>query len=204
MTAADFGRAGLPATEPTGYGLHLRHWRGDSDEEAGHVLRGLTDPEYRRWNTPNRQVDDIAGAVGWIRGRLDGWQAGVSASFCVTDGVGGAVLGCVGVNLIEWLPRRGRIGYWVLPEARGRGVATYALALCATWGFVDVGLHRLELDHAVGHDASCRVATRVGFAYEGTQRDRMFEAGRYDAFRDAHIHARLSTDPEPSLEPRLG
>ncbi len=29
-------------------------------------------------------------------------------------------------------------------------------------------------------------------------RGAMFEAGRHDTFRDAHLHARLGTDPEPS------
>ena len=37
-----------------------------------------------------------------------------------------------------------------------------------------LGLHRLELGHALGHDASCRIAGTCGFAYEGTLRDAMF------------------------------
>ncbi|GGW60542.1 hypothetical protein GCM10010320_46950 [Streptomyces caelestis] len=37
--------------------------------------------------------------------------------------------------------------------------------------------------------------------YEGTLRGAIFEEGRHDAFRDAHLHARLSTDPEPDAEP---
>jgi hypothetical protein len=27
----------------------------------------------------------------------------------------------------------------------------------------------------------------------------MFESGRHDAFRDVHLHARIATDPEPTL-----
>ena len=53
--------------------------------------------------------------------------------------------------------------------------------------------------HALGHTASCRIAQRCGFPYEGTLRDAMWEAGRRDAFRDEHLHARIATDPEPSL-----
>ncbi len=58
-------------------------------------------------------------------------------------------------------------------------------------------MHRLELDHALGHDVSCRVAERCGYAAEGTMRGAIFEAGRHDRFRDAHLHARLATDAEP-------
>jgi RimJ/RimL family protein N-acetyltransferase len=101
--------------------------------------------------------------------------------------------------VINRIGRSARVGYWVLPEARGQGVATRALALAADWALTDLGLHRLELDHAVGHDVSCRIAERCGFRYEGTLRGAMFEAERYDAFRDMHLHARLATDPEPEV-----
>ena len=90
----------------------------------------------------------------------------------------------------------------MLPEARGRAVATRALVLAARWAFDGdggLGLHRLELGHAVGHDASCRIAERCGFPYEGTLRGAMFEAGRQDAFRDVHLHGRLATDTEPLM-----
>ncbi|MFM9662845.1 GNAT family N-acetyltransferase, partial [Streptomyces scabiei] len=83
-------------------------------------------------------------------------------SFCVTDVVTGAILGHLGVNDIDPFMRVARVGYWVLPEARGRRVATRALALGARWAFDVLGLNRLELGHAVGHDASCRVAERCG------------------------------------------
>lgn len=86
-----------------------------------------------------------------------------------------------------------------LPEARGHRVATRALVLAARWAFTDLGLHRLELGHALGHHASCRIAERCGFPREGTLRGAMFETGRRDAFRDVHLHARLTTDPEVEL-----
>ncbi|CAL9493309.1 hypothetical protein SUDANB15_03264 [Streptomyces sp. enrichment culture] len=78
-------------------------------------------------------------------------------------------------------------------------MAIRALLLAAHWALTELGLHRLELDHALGHEASCRVAERCGFGYEGTTRGAIFEAGRHDAFRDARLHARLATDPEPDL-----
>ena len=65
------------------------------------------------------------------------------------------------------------VAYWVLPEHRGRGIAT---ALCAppprTASVEDgLGLHRLQLQHAIGNDASCRVAEKAGFALESVQRE---------------------------------
>jgi RimJ/RimL family protein N-acetyltransferase len=82
--------------------------------------------------------------------------------------------------------RRAVVGYRVLPEARGRRVAACSLELLTRWSFAELALHRLELGHVVGHDASCRIAERCGFPYEGTMRGATFEAERHDAFRDAH------------------
>ncbi|MER5596732.1 GNAT family N-acetyltransferase [Streptomyces sp. NPDC002265] len=182
-----------------GHGLRLSHWRADRDADAETWLRGLSDREFRRWNTPLRPVVDLDSARASLRAKQDGAADGTSASFRVTDAADGTTLGHIGVNAIDPVFRSGRVGYWVLPEARGRGVATRALALAARWAHGDLGLHRLELDHALDHDASCRVAERCGFRYEGTLRGAMFEAGRHDAFRDSHLHARLATDPEPRL-----
>jgi RimJ/RimL family protein N-acetyltransferase len=182
-----------------GPGIRLRLWDAESDADAAAWLRGLTDPEFRRWNTPLRPVDDLADARVSLRAKALGSADGSAASYCVTDAESGVALGHIGVNAIDLVLSVARVGYWVLPEARGQGVATRALAVASRWALTGLGVHRLELGHAVGHGASCRVAERCGFRYEGTLRGAMFEAGRYDAFRDVHLHGRLATDPEPQV-----
>ncbi|MGW8731565.1 GNAT family N-acetyltransferase [Streptomyces sp. NPDC055808] len=174
-----------------GHGLRLRVWR---DDDVRTLLRGVTDPEYLRWNTHNAPVEDEAAAAELLRMRALGWARGEFATYCVTDESSGAVLGHVGLNSVNRRMRCARVGYWTLPEARGRGVAGHALDLLTRWAFGTVGLHRLELGHAVGHDASCRIAERGGYLVEGTLRGAMFEAQRRDAFRALHLHARLATD----------
>ncbi|MDX3801313.1 GNAT family N-acetyltransferase [Streptomyces sp. AK04-3B] len=180
-----------------GHGLRLRVWDPESAADVDAWLRGLTDPDFLRWNTPLRTVSDAASARASLESKTADAAAGRAMTFCVTDAADGAVLGQVGVSAIERVPSFARVGYWVLPEARGRHVATRSLLLATRWAFAEIGLHRLELGHALGHDASCRIAERCGFRYEGTLRGAMWEAGRTDAFRDVHAHGRLTTDPEP-------
>ncbi|MGW0330346.1 GNAT family N-acetyltransferase [Streptomyces sp. NPDC003011] len=203
MTHVDDHHRASPSPFPDlrGHGLLLRAWDADSDADVTTWLRGFGDPEFRRWNTPIRPVTDFAGARESLLSRAAQAADGTSASYCVTDAGTGTALGHIGVNGIHPDLRVARVGYWVLPEARGRRVATRALALAAHWAHTELGLHRLELDHAVGHDTSCHIAERCGFRYEGTLRGAMFEAGRRDAFRDMHLHARLATDPEPVMDP---
>uniref|UniRef100_UPI003514C45C GNAT family N-acetyltransferase n=1 Tax=Streptomyces calvus TaxID=67282 RepID=UPI003514C45C len=187
-----------PLPELRGHGLHLRPWNPESRTDVEAWLRGLTDPEFLRWNTPFRPITDLAGARASLR-RAVGYDAdGTGVSFQVADAGSGTPLGHVGVNEIHPVLPQARIGYWVLPEARGRGVATRALLLAARWALTERRLYRLELNHALGHGASCRIAERCGFRHEGTLRGAILQAGRTDAFRDAHLHARLATDPYPT------
>ncbi|GGJ32098.1 GNAT family N-acetyltransferase [Streptomyces brasiliensis] len=197
MTSAHERPAVQPGPELHGHGLRLRHWDADAEADVAAWLRGRTDPEFRRWNSPLRPVTDLDSARDSLRAMAANAADGGCAHFCVTDADSGMPLGHVGLNAIDHVARVTRIGYWVLPEARGRRVATRALTLAARWTFTELGLHRLELGHAVGHEASCRTAQKCGFPYEGTLRGAMFEAERLDAFRDVHLHARLVTDPDP-------
>ncbi|MGV9450202.1 GNAT family N-acetyltransferase [Streptomyces sp. NPDC003635] len=179
--------------------LRLRLWDPESEVDVEAWWRGRTDPEFARWNTPLRFTTDLDSAREQLRAAARSAAEGASAPYCIADATSGRPLGHIGVNVVNRVMNMARVGYWVLPEARGRGLATRALALAARWSFTDLGLHRLELDHAVGHDASCRIAERCGFTYEGTLRGAMWEAGRHDAYRDMHLHARLAEDPEPDI-----
>ncbi|MFE5032392.1 GNAT family N-acetyltransferase [Streptomyces sp. NPDC056683] len=189
-----------PEATPHGHGLRLDRWDPDAEVQVEAWLRSRTDPDFRRWNTPLTVVNDLAGARAALAAQRKQAADGTCAPFRITDAASGTTLGHVGVNMIDHTFRTARVGYWVLPEARGRRVATRALALATDWAFAELGLHRLELGHALGHDASCRIALTCGYGYEGTLRGAMFEAGRQDAFRDVHLHGRLATDPSPDLD----
>ncbi|MHC0433645.1 GNAT family N-acetyltransferase [Streptomyces sp. O3] len=185
--------------------LLLRPWRPDSAGDAEALLRGFCDPEFRRWNTPGQPMDTLADARARLQRQAERQACGELAPFCVTDAASGVVLGHVSLNAIQAHTRSANVGYWVLPEARGRRIASRALEAVTAWGFDAVsgpGLYRVELDHAIGHDLSCRVAERCGYLYEGTLRGAAPDPARPGAFRDAHLHARLATDPGPGLRPR--
>ena len=65
------------------------------------------------------------------------------------------------------------IGYSVHPDSRGRGVATRAVRTLTRWLSSDPDgprLARVQLDHSVENEASCRVALAAGFEREGIRR----------------------------------
>ncbi len=190
----DSPAAPLPEAELTGEGLRLRPWQPEAEEDVDAWLRGVLDEEFLRWNTPLKPITDRIGARESLRRRAEEGRAGSAVSFCVTDAADGTVLGHLAFQPVDPVSRSARVGYWVLPEARGHRVAARALRLAGDWAFTRLGLHRVELGHAMGHLASCRIAEQCGYPAEGVLRGAMFAAGRHDAFRDVHLHARLASD----------
>lgn len=65
---------------------------------------------------------------------------------------------------------RATFGYWLAPEARGRGAATRALRLVTDWTLRTTDAVRLDLYTMVGNDASERVAERAGYEREAVLR----------------------------------
>lgn len=182
----------------------VRPWRSS---DAPVLLAASADPELAR-QFGGVRFDDVAAAEAFIGAtyRFDGharyWAvvADVADVADFADGSGGAgarVVGCVGVTAIEHTHGTAWVSYWLRPEARGRGLATRALAAAAEDAFA-LGLHRLELGHRTNNPASCAVATRAGFRAEGVEREKL----RYGDDRfDVETHARLATDPTPGTVP---
>ena len=92
------------------------------------------------------------------------------------------LLGGISLNNVDLAQRRGAVGYWLVPAARGRGVATHAVRLIGRWAFEDLELARLELTCAPDNHASQQVAARCGFTREGLLRSHVpFKGGRRDS-----------------------
>jgi RimJ/RimL family protein N-acetyltransferase len=119
---------------------------------------------------------------------LPEWRAdGRLAPYLVLDADDGRILG--GLQLHHFDPMRGTIevGYWLFVDARGRGVATRAVAAAAAWAFAN-GIYRLEAVVRTGNAASERVLERAGFLREGVMRGYLrYREGRADATRFARL-----------------
>jgi len=86
-------------------------------------------------------------------------------------------LGGVGLNFINRVHLMANLGYWVRSSSVGRGVATSATKLAASFGFEELGLHRIEIVAAVENIASQRVAEKAGAVREGVLRKRLLIRG---------------------------
>jgi RimJ/RimL family protein N-acetyltransferase len=166
--------------------------RGWTDDDVPALLLAFESYEMR-WQHPGPPIDTPDAALGWIARQRDAWEAGNGYVFAVTDAED-TVLGSMAVTAINRRHDCGWVSYWTMAAAQGRGVASSAARTISDWAFTDLGLFRLELGHRTDNLASCKVATRAGYAVEGVERAKL----RYgDQRYDSELHARLATDPKP-------
>jgi RimJ/RimL family protein N-acetyltransferase len=79
-------------------------------------------------------------------------------------------VGCIGLWLREIESGRASIGYWLVPAARGKKLATAALRLVTTFAFDVLAIPRLHLFVEPWNEASARTAELAGFTSEGLLR----------------------------------
>ncbi|MFC4020437.1 GNAT family N-acetyltransferase [Micromonospora sp. GCM10011542] len=171
------------------HGVRLRPFRA---EDAADVVAGCADPLTQRFLSGLPSPYTEADARSWIdTGAPAAWEAG-GAAYAVADPATDRMLGTVGLS--HPVPYRGQaeIGYWVIPRARGRGVATAATRALSERAFA-TGTVRLEL-LTVGENApSQRVALAAGFRYEGVRR--AASPSRGGGRHDLLAWVRLADDP---------
>ena len=106
------------------------------------------------------------------------------------DGSPGRLLGGTGLHRIDWTVRKFEIGYWIRPEAAGRGHVSEAVRLLAALAFDRLGARRVEIRCDARNLKSRAVAERCGFALEGVLRcDSLGVDGQP---RDTAVYARIA------------
>ena len=177
--------------------------RAASARDLPAMVEQCRDPDMIRWTTvptPEggyqlRDAEEFLAltAAGWTSGERLGWtiegQRGAQRGFC-----GSIDLRVEGDGVAE-------VGFGLHPEARGRSIMEAALELVCGYGFDDLGLQVIRWRAVVGNWPSRRVATKVGFVFDGAVRRLLVHRGQ---LLDGWI-ATLTRDdprrPQPWLDP---
>lgn len=167
--------------------LVLRDVRdGDVDD----LFRMLSDPrvvEFDNWQ-PMKKRSEADRVARWMAS-LWPKRAGVGWAILTGDG---RFCGSIRYNWLNKRWRHGEIGYELLPEMWGKGIASEAVRAVIAFGHGPYGLHRIEAWTLPGNPASDRVLEKNGFAFEGLARGKAHFKG---AYRDFRMFARIADDP---------
>jgi ribosomal-protein-alanine N-acetyltransferase len=157
-----------------GDGVVLRDWR-ETDAQALESVCG-------EWNVssftsvPWDYSDDAA--LAWLARQREKRAAGTVLALAIVESGSELPVGNVNLGDFDEDGRSAAIGYWLLPEARGRGLAVTASRLVIDWGFDALDLARVEFAILPENVASQRVAERVGAEPEGVRERSHHEHGR--------------------------
>jgi [ribosomal protein S5]-alanine N-acetyltransferase len=164
------------------------------------VFRGLSDPaviahygvSYETLEATQRQMD-------WFE---EIHAAGTGTWWGISEPAPGApLIGACGLNDIQAEHRRGELGYWLMPECWGHGIAAECVGAMLEHAWGPMALHRVAAEVEVENHASRRVLDRLGFRLEGIRRD--YER-KHGSFIDLMIYARLATDAVATNPNALG
>jgi RimJ/RimL family protein N-acetyltransferase len=128
-------------------------------------------------------------ALAFIARQLGRAEEGEGLSLAIADAATGLARGLI------WLGVRPQpgvlgIGYWVVPAARGAGLARRAVRLATRWSLLQ-GAARVEAWVEPGNEASQRVLRAAGFQREALLRSFLgFETRRADAV----VFSRIAAD----------
>ena len=122
-------------------------------EDVPLIAAASHDPETRRRMddepmTPERELSSVARTE-------EQWRTGSAAPFVIADAADDRALGLVNLQFGE----DATLAVSVFPDERGRGIASRAMRLAATWGLRELGLRRVVAEAAadnVGFDPGDR------------------------------------------------
>lgn len=162
--------------------VELRPWR-DGDV---HALSGAdeysAEIEHLDTQQPQRWIEN----QGRFRASGRGW------SFAIVERASGEVAGGIGIAH-RHPPGAAEPGYWLLPEQRGKGLATRATRLVCAWVFEEQGIARVQASVEPWNEASQRVLERVGFQREGLLRSyASWRGSRQDVYLYSLLPGELS------------
>jgi len=171
--------------------VRLRQWQlGDVDC----IRSAATDPRIPQRTTVPADVTTASGQA-FIRRQWRRAERGEGVSLAVADLGTDSALGLI-VLLRRPQPGVVGIGYWTVPSARARGIATHAVRLASTWALRDAGRARVEAWVEPGNAASLRVLARAGFTREGVLRNFLQIGGQRS---DAVVCSLIAADVERAV-----
>jgi ribosomal-protein-serine acetyltransferase len=148
------------------------------DANRDHLRRFLPFPDSSR---------SPADTLEFIMSSLEGWERGT----CIQMGIWhrGEVAGCLGTVHINREHDAAELGYWLVEGLQGRGIMTRCCSAFLDHLVDQRSIHRLVIRTDVTNARSQALAERLGFVFEGIQREACKVREEYHDLREYAILA---------------
>lgn len=88
-------------------------------------------------------------------------------------------IGTISLHDIDWISRRGEVGYLICKEFWGKGIASEAVQLVTDYAFNRLNLHKVEAGVVEGNIGSVKVLEKNGYKEYGRIPDSHYLEGKY-------------------------
>lgn len=137
-------------------------------------------------------------AEEFVRASQQKIRRGTDMALLIFERKGRRLIGGTGFHGIDWRDRRFELGYWIAPDAWGRGIAAEAAYAVCREAFTTLGLHRAHANVYAFNPQSARVLRKIGFRLEGRAREHHRDGRRwFDVLRFGLLAGELRRPPRP-------
>ncbi len=166
MTADDprESRGWLEPPVLTGPNVVLRAF---TDRDLDRIVEGASDVRTRHWLVSLPAPYTLEDARSYVDGAREMAAKADGLAWCIADPDDDRCLGVVSLEGYANYARRGEIGYWAHPDARGRGVVTDAVRLATAYALGSGLVAFVQIRSAAGNQASRHVAEAAGYVRAG-------------------------------------
>ena len=167
--------------------LLLRHIELGDAESLFAILSDEKAMEFYG-NEPHQSLDDTKELIRQIQARYDNKQA---LRWGITLKNEDKFIGSCSLFHFDAEFDRAETGYELNRVFWGKGIMTEATSAILTFGFSELGLHRIEAIIDIANERSKNLLLKLGFTYEGNLRQRFPFRGK---FEDEHYFGLLKDE----------
>lgn len=99
--------------------------------------------------------------------------------------------GLIGFKDTDWINHRSELGYWITSDMQGKGIVTSCVKELLRFSFQKIKFNRVQIKVAVGNHKSAAIPKRLGFHFEGVEREGEFHNNGY---LDLEVYSLLKKD----------
>jgi RimJ/RimL family protein N-acetyltransferase len=142
-------------------------------EDSESIYKGAQDPEVPKFTTlpTNYTLDN---AITFSKDRAPARHAnrselifGIDYLHSINNSTQPLFAGVISLHSIDFSNHRAEVGYWLVKEARNKGIGTAAVELITEYGLMTMGFRRIDALVDNRNVASKRLLEKAGYQFEG-------------------------------------
>ena len=156
-------------TELIGERIVLRTFRDEHAPDLWDAVEASRE-KLKRWMQWVNEHNSMEFSREYVRRMQAKWLLREDMPMCVLRKGDHKFLGATGLHRIDWSIPAMEIGYWIRPDAEGKGYVSDAVRLITAFAFRDLRAERVTIRCDSKNLRSAAIPPRAGFVHEATMR----------------------------------